>query len=184
MTSVVDTYKMIQYDSAGNALGRDVGGRMSVATAFFTRPANTTAYDALDAVANSASAPTILTFSDVARAAGGSGYVVAMRLMTDQAANVAQFRLHLFHTAPTAINDNAAYTLLWANRANRVGYIDANCQTEGSGSTAANGLNAVVRLPFVCAAGSSALYGLLETRTVFTPASAQNFYIELFSELN
>lgn len=81
--------------------------------------------------------------------------------------------------------DNAAYTLLWANRTSRIGYIDfLSGNTEGSGSTAANSLNATVRLPFVCAAASRNVFGLLETLDAFTPASAQNFFIELYSELD
>lgn len=162
-----------------------VGGNGSVSSVSFARPADTTAYAAKDAVSNSTSAPTVLTFSNIARVNQGNGYIVKARLMTDQSTNVSRFRLHLFHTAPTAINDNAAHTLLWANRANRIGHIDFDaCQTEGSGSDAANSINRVERLFFQCASGSRALYGLLETLDVFTPASAQNFYIELSAEIN
>jgi len=75
--------------------------------------------------------------------------------------------------------------LLWANRASRIGTIDFTVmQTEGSGSTAANNQNMIVRLPFVAAAGDSNIYGLLETLSAFTPASAQNFYIELVADQN
>ena len=149
----------------------------------FARPAGTTAYTAKDAVADSASAPTVLTFTKMANKPGGTGYITKARLMSDQSGNTARFRLHLFHTAPTPINDNAAHTLLYANRANRVGHVDFDAmQTEGSGSTAANASNTAVRLPFACAAGSRDLFGLLETLDAFTPASAQAFHLELTAE--
>jgi hypothetical protein len=105
--------------------------------------------------------------------------------MTNQSTCTARFRLHLFNASPTAINDNAAYTLLWANRAERIGYIDFTaCQTEGSGSDAANSQNDSVRLPFVAGAGNRTIYGLLESLDAFTPASGQAFYISLTADLN
>lgn len=163
----------------------NVGGNMAAVSAAITRPSDTTAYTAKDAVSDSTSAPTVLTFANLARVNAGSGYIVKGRLMTNQSTNTARFRLHLFHTSPTAINDNSPYTLLWANRANRLGYLDfASCQTEGSGSDAASALNDTVRLPFVCASGSRAVYGLLEAIDAFTPASGQLFYVELTTDNN
>jgi hypothetical protein len=158
---------------------------MATVAVTLTRPADTTAYAAKDAVSDSTSAPTVLTFADLARVNAGSGYIVKARLMTNQSTNTARFRLHLYHTTPTAINDNAAHTLLWANRANHIGYVDfAAAQTEGTGSDAANSQNDTVRMPFVCASGSRAVYGLLETLDAFTPASGQVIYIELTADLN
>lgn len=163
----------------------EVGGNTVAVSVEFSRPADTTAYAARDAVANSTSSPTVLTFSNIARVNAGSGYITKARLMTDQSTNTARFRLHLYRTAPTAINDNAAWTLLWANRANRIGFIDFSAlQTEGTGSDAANALNTDIRLAFVCATASRALYGMLETLDAFTPASGQQFMIELSAEAN
>lgn len=171
--------------AAGESHIGEVGGNTAAVSVSFTRPADTTAYAAKDAVSNSTSAPTVLTFSNLARVNAGSGYITKARVMTDQAANVARFRLHLYHTAPTAINDNAQHTILWANRANRIGFIDFDAmQTEGTGSDAANALNSTIRLAFVCAAASRTIYGLLETRDAFTPANGQNFLIEITSENN
>lgn len=170
--------------SYNDSIGQ-VGGYMVTVSATLTRPADTTAYTAKDAIANSTSAPTALTFSKLARLPGGSGYIVKARLITNQSTNTARFRLHLFNTSPTAINDNAAYTLLWANRAARLGTIDfVACQTEGSGSDAANSQNDTVRLPFVCAAADRNIYGLLEAIDAFTPASGQIFYIALTPDQN
>lgn len=162
-----------------------VAGSTQPSTASFTRPANTTAYAALSTVSDSTSAPTLLTFSNIARIAAGTGYITKARLMTDGATNVARFRLHLYHTAPTQINDGSPFTELWVNRANRIGRIDFDaCFTEGTGSTAAGSLNTAVRLAFGCDSGLQAVYGILESLDPFTPASGQNFYIELTAEQN
>ena len=169
--------------AAGETHVGEVGGKMLFASTNFTRPANTTAYTAKDALANSTSAPTVLSFANAVRVSGGTGYVVSARINTSQTICVARFRLHLFRTTPTAINDNAAYTLLDANFAVRLGYIDFPAmQTEGTGSTAANSQNATVRLPIVC--GATTLFGLLESLDAFTPASAQTFKVELVVEAN
>lgn len=166
-----------------NFLGK-IGGFSLASSATFTRPADTTAYLARDTVSNSTSAPVVLTFANIARVSGGSGILTKIRLMTDQSTNTARFRLHLFHTAPTAINDNSPYTMLFANAGNRIGQIDLPAMsTEGTGSTASASINITDRLPFVLPTGTS-IFGILETLDAFTPASAQNFYLELTASLD
>ncbi len=159
-----------------------VATQCAIIAANFARPADTTAYAVNDAVSNHATAPAIITFVDMARVAGGSGYIVKAELCTDQAACIAAFRLHLFTTSVTPINDNAAHTALWANRASRVGFIDFPAVAqEGSGSTSAFALW-VGQLLYV--ADATSLYGLLQTKSIFTPASAQNFSIRLGVDRN
>ena len=80
-----------------------------------TRPTNTDAYIAKDVISNSTSTPTVLTFANFARANGGTGIIVRARLMTDKKDVTASFRLHLFHSEPTPINDNSPYLLLFIN---------------------------------------------------------------------
>lgn len=180
-----DAVNVPQFTIVGETHLGEVGGRTVVASASFTRPADTTAYTAKDTVSNSTSVPTVLTFSNLARIAGGSGYITKARLLTNQSTNTARFRLHLYHTAPTAINDNSPFTLLWANRAIRVGYIDFDAATtEGTGSDSASALNSVIRLAFSCTSASRTLYGALEAIDAFTPASGQEFFAELTAELN
>ena len=163
----------------------EVGTNGVIVGVELTRPADAIAYAINDAVTDSTSAPTNLTFANLARANGQSGYIVKARIMTDQKDNVAAFRLHLFHTAPTAINDNAAYGVLYANKSKAVGYIDFPAMTTED-ATASDVAFALWtgQLHFVCAAASRALYGILEAKTVFTPASGQKFYIELSSDNN
>jgi hypothetical protein len=162
-----------------------VSGSSIVVTATFNRPANATAYAALASISDSTTAPTILTFANMGRVNAGSGYITKARLITNQSTNTARYRLHLYNVAPTAINDGAAYTNLSANKANKIGYIDFDpMATEGAGSDIAESLNATCRLAFLCAAASRTLYGALQTKDVFTPASGQTYFVELTPEQN
>ncbi len=174
--------------TATTAAGSIVGSATTVVGVELTRPADTTAYIAKDVVSDSTSAPTVLTFANFARVNAGSGIIVRARLMTDQKTNTAQFRLHLFHTAPTATNDNSPYLLLYSNAANRIGMIDFPAMTseDSTNSTAAatmrpssDGAYGPPNLWYQAAAASRAIYGVLEAVTAFTPASGQKFYIEL-----
>lgn len=169
----------IQFTYDGDIL--TTGARTTVESVEFNRPGNTTPYTALDAV-NSANA-SYFTFANMARLSGGTGRIVKARMMTDQSTNTSSYRLHLFHTAPTPIADNSLYTLLWANRANRIGRIDIGpLGTEGAGSNAAYGHNITDWLEFECASGDKNIYALLETLVAHTPASAQGYYLELTAQ--
>jgi hypothetical protein len=160
---------------------------MTTATATITRPANTTAYAALDAISDSTSTPTCITFANMAPEVGsngGSGYIVKARMLTNQSTFTGRIRLHIYSTAPTAINDNSPFTLLWANRANRIGFITfPAAATEGTGSDSANAIAAPgtgnIALAFKCANGDQSLYALAETLDGFTPTSGQIFFFEL-----
>lgn len=161
-------------------------GFLAQVEAEFARPADTNAYAALDAVSNSVGAPAVLTFPGAVRVAAGSGYITKARLMTDLKTATARLRLHLFIAAPAAIADNAPYTLLYSNRANRIGRIDfpALATEDPANSTAAAAQVADVRLPFKLAAGVD-LFGMLETLdAIAAPASAQNFYVQLTVDQN
>jgi hypothetical protein len=107
------------------------------------------------------------------------------RLVTDQSTNTATFRLYLYHTAPTPIADNSPWTLLYANRANRLGYIDfAACATAGTGSDSASSLWGPTDGSFVgaTASGNAKVYGVLVATGGFTPASGQKFFVELIGK--
>jgi hypothetical protein len=123
------------------------------------------------------------------RVTGGTSYIVKARLMTDQKTCAARFRLHLYRSAPTAVNDNAPYPILYANNAIRIGSITfpALGTEDPTNSTAAyaicvpgDGSN----LPLEASSASQTVYGLLETLDAFTPAAAQKFYIGLSFDQN
>jgi len=175
--------------TAGSVVGSNVA-RVGVE---FTRPSDTTAYAARDVVSNSTSSPSVITFADFARVNQGSGIIVRARLMSDKKDVTASFRLHLFHTAPTAINDNSPYLLLYANAANRIGQVDfpAMASEDPTNSTASatmrpasDGSAGPPNLWFQSASGSRAIFGMLETLGAFTPASGQKFYVELAAILD
>lgn len=158
-----------------------VTGYTNITSAEFTRPANATAYSAMDSVANDVAAPLPISFENSARVAGGSGYVTKAKISTNVSTNNVRYRLNLYSAAPVAVADNALFTRLWAERANLVGWIDFDgMTTEGAGSNAAVSITSSVRLPYKCA--GTALFGLLETRDAFTPTSGQQFSIELTVE--
>jgi hypothetical protein len=166
-----------------------VGGTKARVTATITRPADTTAYTAKDAISSSTSAPATLQFSNMARKTGGSGYIVKAMIGTSQTTNTESFRLHLYNAAPTAINDNAACSApLNANLSSYIGTLNfPAAKVEGTGADTAyanitpNTPGGDVPLSFVCAADAN-LYGLLESPNGYTPASAQTFSITLAAE--
>jgi len=161
-----------------------VSGRTTMVGATITRSANTTAYSINQVVANANG--TILTFTNLARITGGSGYITKARLITNQLNNTASFRLHLFHTAPTSQTDGSAYQLLWANRDKAIGTIDIPALTsEGAGGStdSSRGINSDIRLAF--SGGATAdIFVIVQTLSAFTPTSGQFFYLELTAENN
>lgn len=156
---------------------------VSTSSVEITRPADATAYAAFDAVASSSTAPTILTFSNINPSSFQNCYITKAKLFTDQSANTARFRLGIYISSVTAVNDNAQQTLLYANNGIKIGSIDFDaCSTEGTGSTGAASLNTTIRLPFLIS--GTTIYALLETLDAFTPASGQKFWIELTTDCN
>ncbi len=175
----------VNADGSVNVIGT-VGGRTVTVGVEFTRPADEDPYAALDAVSNSTSEPTIITFANVVPANGGSGYITKVRCFTDKAAAMApRFRVHVYNEAVAAVNDNAAFPLLFANAAKRVAAIDLSAfRSEGAGSDASAAQNISDRVAFACASASRSLFALVETLDAFTPASGQKFYLELSVEAN
>jgi hypothetical protein len=101
-----------------------------------TRPANTDNYAAKDVWGDG----TVITLADLFSGNGGSGYISKVVLEGNQAADVLQYRIYFFNVAPTAIADGSPFTLLYADVAKRIGYVDINnMSAEGSGGDAAMG---------------------------------------------
>jgi hypothetical protein len=154
-----------------------VGLEIAEVSVELTRPTDTDAYAVNDVISNSTTEPAVITFENCGADNEGSGYITKARLFTNSATALlgAQIRLHLYHTAPTAINDNAAFTLLYANAVNRIGYIDFPVlETGGTGSDASASLWIDLPIKFRCARGSKALYGVAVVRVAgAAPASGQ-----------
>ncbi len=147
----------------------------------FTRPSNTDAYAAEDAVNNSTSSPSILTFSTVGgeNTEGGKKYYVkSLRVATNNSTVTnGSFRLYITTDTQTAINDNSPQTLLFTNRANVVGFIDFSLTTGGSGSDSAEAYVTGIDMPLSLT--NNTLYGYLVAKAAYVPASAQQFYFKL-----
>jgi hypothetical protein len=148
----------------------------------FTRPSDTTAYSVSDVLGNTGTAA-VLTFAGMADPGVCAGAITKARLMTNSATACLGMavRLYLYKTAPTPIADNSPYTLLWADRSNRIGYLDFPAlATEGTGSDSASALWLDLPVTFTTVAGSGTLYGVLVVKTAgAAPASAQQFAIAL-----
>ncbi len=137
-----------------------------------TRPADTTAYAAGDAISDSTSAPTAggFTFTSAARKSGGSGIIIAATFSSsnDPATRLAG-ELFIFDQAVTAINDNAAFAVSDAEIKTCLPPIPFSMFDAGN-----NGFCAVtnIAIPFVCV-GTANLRFLLRARNAYTPASAE-----------
>lgn len=151
-------------------------------TANFTRPADTTAYAAGDAISNSTSSPSALTFSGVAQRNNGPFMIGHATLLYEAAppGTIPNIDLLLFNktSAPTATNDNAAFNPSNADMETCIGIIQftSGLQTQGSSN-----MIYYAQPTIIAKAGSSLadIYGLLRTNTAFTPGNAAKFFVAL-----
>lgn len=151
-------------------------------SANFTRPANTTAYASGDLVANSTTAGSVSPLSFTLGNSAGTGQFRLSRvrlLKTDPGVTNAAFRLHLYEASPTVTNgDNGAW--LSNKAANWLGAIDITSMTAFSDGAAGNGATAAGAEMFIRMSAGKTIYGLLEARGAYTPASGEVFtaYLE------
>jgi hypothetical protein len=158
-----------------------VGASTAIVAATFARPSDTNVYAVDDVVGSGA----VITFANLGRDLGGTGYITNARLAKSTAVITnASFRLWLFSAAPAAIADNSPFTLLWANRAIRDGYIDFACITAGSGSDSASAALANLNIRYSCATDSRSIFGVLTARQAYVPGNAENFFVELTVDQN
>ncbi len=129
-------------------------------------------YAANDVVSESAAAGTCWTFSGMARANGMGGTIRRAKIMFSKAAGMglslaARCRLKLYNAVPTCnLNDNVANTgVLHADKDKYIGYLDwpALSVVNDGGSPEASLVPGQSNLPldYKCAAGDTALYGVL-----------------------
>jgi hypothetical protein len=160
-----------------------VSDALPLADVTLTRPADVTAYAAGDAVTNSTSAPTALTFTNIGNKNGGSFTITSAMLISSNQAGNALFTLELFNgsAAPTATNDNAAYNPSDSNRNNVCGAIIFPTANVIAGSSNKIYIGSLPPLPASrCNSGTSSIFGLLRVGAAYTPISAETFVIRLF----
>ena len=137
-----------------------------------TRPADTTAYAAGDAISNSTTAPTTggFTLTGAARKSGGSGIITDICVMTsaDPSTRLSG-EVFIFDAAVTNINDNAAFAVSDTEIKTCVGVVPFSFFDAGNnGLSHMTGLNIL----FTCS-GSADLRFLLRARNAYTPANAE-----------
>jgi hypothetical protein len=137
----------------------------AVASASFTRPADTTAYASGDLVANSTTAGSVVAMTLLA-SVGPPVRVRRVRLLADKAdATNFTFRVHLFDVlAITCANgDNGAFSVNKA--ANYLGQVDVT-----AGQLFTDGAMGSATCDIISPSGT--VYALIEARAAYTPASA------------
>lgn len=142
-----------------------------------TRPANTTAYASGQSIAAASASPLIFPATVNRR----GGYITRVLLTTNRTAHTEALRLHLFDSAPTAINDQAAFTLAGATESTYEGYVDFTTFISLGNYAVSEGLLIARPLQFESASNNQ-IYGLLESRATFTPTSGQTFNVNLYTE--
>ncbi|MEI6204901.1 MAG: hypothetical protein WCP68_23390 [Enhydrobacter sp.] len=173
-------------DASGNAVPQSAAAPQPVASvprtfivaaAALTRPANTTAYAAGDAVSNSATAasvtPISFAASDAANAPVTLTHLELLSSDTGPAAAGATFEAWLFNADPTANagvggGDNAAFS---QKQAGFIGRMSGTFIAASDGSMAMLTPVEGSFLPTTPVAGGVAVYALLKTLTAFTPSA-------------
>ena len=157
-------------------------------TANFTRPANTTAYTAGDAVSNSTSSPTIITFSNAARFNGGTLRLSTASLVLNAAppATPPNFSLLLFDTSTTPTNDNSPWGLSNADSLHCLTSIPLIASFPFSPIVASVGNNMIYNWEangegrlIKCASADVNLYAQLMIMNSYTPTSGETFNLTL-----
>jgi hypothetical protein len=162
--SAISILKEISYLLQTNIIAMS---KKYAASTSFTRPNDTTAYAVGDVVGTNAA--TNIEFTNMG-VIGEDIFITVAKLRIDVAAipsGMGSFRLHLFNVAPTAIADNAAFNLIAADRSKYIGYIDLDT-TVDLGDTL---FNFISNINIQATLVSTSLFGVLETRAVYTPTS-------------
>lgn len=148
------------------------------------RATGTTQYASGDLVANSATAGSVTPF--VFRLQYGPGFVLHKVQLDKSTASVttAAFRIHLYKDSPTVANgDNVA----WSSTASGYqGFVDiAAPGTAFSNTYSASGVyvnNSVFAPLYLVSDKDKFIYGLIEARGAYTPASEETFTIHLIGQ--
>jgi hypothetical protein len=146
-------------------------------TAEFTRPGDTTAYAAGDAVGTATSA--VLTLSNAGKSSGQGGKIRTVKLSKSTATvTAATFRVYFYSgtTAPAAIADNAAWTTLYADRAKFVGSVDLSTMISGGGAALIHAAD--VNITY----NGRHLYAVIVALGAYAPGNAETFSLAVTVE--
>jgi hypothetical protein len=163
-------YEMLQMSAGRLWTSAQVESAGHSATVTITRPSDTDAYTAGDAVGDT-NGSAILTFANMAKTSGGEIIITSIELEIDVSSvpsGMGAFNVRLYNASPTAIADNAAWDLPSGDRGKYLGKITLTTPTdEGSTLFSDNdGINKQITLT------STSLYVVLQTVGAYTPSSA------------
>lgn len=157
--------------SAGKLWTAPLGFPVSVSTDI-TRPADTTAYAANDALSNSTSSPTSggFTLSGICRKSGGSVLITDVIVTTsNDASTLLQGEIWIFNQSVTNINDNAAFAVSDSEIKTCVAKVPFALEDAGN-----NGFYHSQNLSILAtASGSADLRFLVRVKNAYTPANAE-----------
>ncbi|MDQ0305346.1 hypothetical protein [Ancylobacter polymorphus] len=150
---------------------------IKTATTSITRPADTTAYTAGDAIANSTSAPSAggFVFSGIARASGKSGIMADLVVTSSNPAGGLSGEVYIFDSSVTAVNDNAAFAISDAEAKTLVAKIPFTLSANTNNSSA-QVTNLAIGFETV---GSANLYFLVRATSAYTPISGEELTFRL-----
>lgn len=148
-----------------------------------TRPADTTAYTAGDAISE-VTTNDMFVFDLTPRIGIHKGEILVARITSsaDTVSTALDGELWLFREAPAEVADNAPWTVTDAEVLQRIGIVEFN-----TADWRLNALNATCdvypNIPFIGQlngqGGGLTLYGQLVARNAYTPASGEVFTVEL-----
>lgn len=150
-------------------------------SASFTRPANGVPYTSGNLVANSTTAGLVVPLAFVLGNSFGPGSFRMTRARiskTGTSAANANFRLHLYQSLPAPSNgDGGAW--LTTRAADWLGNIDVTSMLAFADGCCGTGSAAAGSEMFLKLASGATVYGLLEAKAAYTPASGEVFTVTL-----
>lgn len=128
---------VITVQGIASATPLNVASYAVTATTSFSRPADSNAYVAGDAIADSTSAPTTggFTLTSMGRASGGSGVITDLIILSNDTAALAG-ELWIYDSSVTATNDNAALSVSDVDQAKLVAKVPFNLVGETNNAVA------------------------------------------------
>lgn len=124
-----------------------------------------------------------LTFTACAPAVGGGGTIVAVSIACSSNAVVGKtFDLHLFNATPSAaIADHVAFSLDMADvlAGKWVGVVPGFNLSTANATDATSHATVECKLPFVCAAASTTLYGRVVVTGAYTSVASETICVQL-----
>lgn len=143
----------------------------------FIRPANTTAYSAKDAITDSTSAPSSITFPGMISTRSQYAAITDVTVRIKSTTSAPQLNLYIFNTLPTANDDNTAFTISDEEIVTIESVIKLTESFDYGNSYIlhSTSINDRVRSDAL----NSNFYGLLQSIGAFTPVNADQIFIKI-----